>query len=243
MFLSAIIAVDRCVCVLFPLHVKSILKTKYMAFIIGVGVPVISFLRLVVMAKHSVVCYFDMRTERTFMDMRLTDFFSRNKNLLNFLDGIFYGFIIAVGCPTIILIATLITSIKLWQIVNWRIQASTATTRKEIRVTKMLMVLSLQFLLFNLPVVFMRIYPLINPEFVPQGKIRLYYTVWANLTETSVQMSLTFSFVVYYFASTKYRQTFYSLFRNGYCCSKIQTSKEATLASVKDIHERELTRI
>lgn len=105
----------------------------------------------------------------------------------------------------------------------------------------MLILLSLQFLLFNLPLVFERIYPLFNPEFIPQGKYRLFFGVWANFTESSSQMSLTFNFVVYYFSSTKYRQTVHNLFRSSCkCINGSQTSNE--VVSVKQTSNNKLTK-
>lgn len=214
MFLSAVISMERCVCVLFPLHTKTFLKTKYMAIIIGVGVPLITFLRLVVMAKYAVVCFFDQRTQQELLDLYITDFQLKNKEFLNFLDGIFYGFVIAVGCPFIVLAATVITSIKLWQTVSWRQEVFKANSRKEMAVTKMLIWLSLQFLVFCIPAVFTRIYPLHNPEFSSKGRNRLLFRILANVTEVSVHLSTTVSFIVYYFTSSRYRQIIHDLFTN-----------------------------
>lgn len=220
MFLSAIIALERCICVTFPLHAKTLLKTKNMAAIIIIGVPTVSFIRLVVMAKYEVVCFFDKRKDVKYMGLYVTEYQERNKELLDIVDVIVYGFVIAVGSPCIVLIATVVTSVVLWQTAAWRRQTSSASSRTESAVTKMLILLSAQFLMFTIPVVFLRIYPLFNTDFSPRGKHRLFFLAFSNISEVFGQMAMSFSFIVYYFASSRYRQTFHALFKRKCFCKK-----------------------
>ncbi|XP_025091544.1 uncharacterized protein LOC112562478 [Pomacea canaliculata] len=210
--LSVIIAIERCVCVLLPLRAKLLLKTRNMAIIILTGVPLVSFLRLCVLAKYVFVCYFDKRTKVASMGLFVTDYATRNKQLVDFVDGIFYGFIMAVACPVIVLIATVITSIRLWQTVAWRKQTSTSNAQKELTVTKMLIFLSFEFLSFIFPRVLLRVYPLFNGEFNAKGKYRYFYLACASIGEVFVCMGSSFSFVVYYFTSTKFRYICHGLF-------------------------------
>ncbi|XP_025091543.1 uncharacterized protein LOC112562477 [Pomacea canaliculata] len=172
MLLSVIIALERCICVLLPLRAKLLLKTKTMAAIIITTVPTVSFLRLAVLAKYVMLCIYDKRRQLALKGPYVTEYAVRNKEFLEGLDGIFYGFIMGLGCPIIVLIATIITIGKLWHTAAWRKQTSSANTRKEMAVTKMLVLLSFMFLVFDLPRIWVRTYPLFDPEFSTKGQHR-----------------------------------------------------------------------
>lgn len=214
--LSAIIAVERCCCVFFPFHAKLLFKTKNIAYVVLIGVPIVSFLRLVIMAKYEVVCFFDKRRQLAFMGIYATDFQERYKSFLDFIDGIFYGFIIGMGCPIVVLIATVLTSVKLWQTVAWRKEISSSQVGKEAAVTKMLILLSLQFLVCTMPLVFVRTYALFNTEFSARGRFRLFFLACTNISEVFTQISMSYTFLVYYFASSRYRDTLHSLIKTSW---------------------------
>lgn len=185
-----------------------------MAIIILTGVPIISFVRLFVMAKYEVACFFDQRRQITYRSIHSTSYQDKYKGALDIIDGIFYGLIIAVGCPVVVFVCTIITSVKLWQTVRWRKQMSSAQSGKEIAVTKMLIVLSVFFFILTLPVVFIRVGPLFNAEFSGKGRYKMFYTAWASMAEVVFQVSMSYPFLVYYFASSRFKETFHSLFKN-----------------------------
>lgn len=216
-FLSAIIACERCLCVLMPFHARLFLKTKNMAVIVLTTVPVVCFLRLVVTAKYGVRCVFDKRRQLTFMVFYVTDYAVRNKELLDFVDGIFYGFFIALGCPVIILIATIITTVKLWQTAAWRRQTTFVDSRKELAVTKMLLFLSAEFLIFSLPSVLLRVYPILNTEFSAKGQYRYFFFACVSIADVCVCIRSAYSFLVYYFSSSRYRDICHRFFRMTHC--------------------------
>ena len=62
MLLYAIISVERCVCILFPLRAKTCISTKAIAFITVVGVLVLGFGRFAITAMYQVTCFYEMRT-------------------------------------------------------------------------------------------------------------------------------------------------------------------------------------
>lgn len=219
MILSVIIALERCVCVLMPLRARTLLTTKHMAAIILTTVPVACLLRLVVTAKYAAVCFFDPRRQQVFMGLYVTDYASRNKELLDFIDGIVYGFIIALGCPLVVFIATVITVVKLWQSAAWRKLSSSTDTRKEMAVTKMLVMLSLVTVILRLPSIGLRIYPLFNVEFSANGIDRNLFLASVSFGEIFLCVESSFSFILYYSASSKYRKTCKGLFRKR-CLSK-----------------------
>ena len=54
MFLSAIISVERCICVLFPLKAKTCISSKAIAFVAVAGVSVVGFGRFAITAIYQV---------------------------------------------------------------------------------------------------------------------------------------------------------------------------------------------
>lgn len=213
-FLSTITACERCLFVLMPLRARLLLKTKYMSVIVLTTVPIVCFLRLVVTAKYDVRCVFDEKRQVTFADFYITDYAARNKELLDFVDGIFYGFFISLVCPVIILISTFITTVELWRIASWRRETASVNTKKELAVTKMLILLSTEFLIFTLPRVLLRAYPLFNADFSAKGKYGYFYFAFVSVADVCVCMGAAFSFIVYYFSSSRYRNILANLFRN-----------------------------
>lgn len=234
------VALDRCLCVFFPFRSKTLLKTRNVAIFIVIAVPLVCFLKLIVHAKYIVVCYFDTRRHVTYLGLYITAFEARNKVLLDIIDVVFYGIVIAMICPIIISIATFVTSIKLWNILAWRKETSSADIKKELAGTKMLILLSVEFLAFSAPVVFIKIFPSINPEFSVKGRYRLFFLAITNIAEMCFSVRLSFSSVVYYIASSRYRRTLFGLFQIPCSCHNISKERENTKSQQP---QRQKTRI
>lgn len=224
-FLTTVIAVERCLFVLFPLRASMFLSTKSMAAFLVIAVCIIGFLRLIVTAKYAVVCFLDIRTHVTFNDLYVTDYEVKNRLMLYIVDGIFYGFILSLGCPIVILIATAITSFKLWQSVVWKEQNSYNGPTKEKTVTKMLVMLSVKYMMITLPRILIRIVPLFYEDFSLRGRYRNFHLVSIRFSEALAYLGISLNFVVYYFVGTKFRATLCSLLPGK------QTLRRQTLSS------------
>ena len=213
MFLSAVISTERCVCVLFPLRAQRCIPTKAIAFIITVGVSVLLFLRFAVTAMYQVMCFYEMRTQRVSWQPYVNDYYFRNKAMISVLDGVFYGFCLTVGCPIIVLTTTTITSIRLAQIVRWRSQASSSLSNKEIGVTKMLIVLSIEFFVLSIPLIVLRVFPVFEPRLRAGGEFANSFNLLVGFCEFFGNTSSSVNFFVYFVTGTKYRQTLQGLMR------------------------------
>ncbi|PVD32655.1 hypothetical protein C0Q70_08100 [Pomacea canaliculata] len=64
-FLSALVACERCICVLFPFHSKTLISTQKMAVAVIAGTCFVSFPRFIVTARYRIICAFDVRMDRT----------------------------------------------------------------------------------------------------------------------------------------------------------------------------------
>ena len=207
MFLSVIIATERCICVLFPLRAQTCIPTKAIAFIIIFGVSVLLFARFAVTAMFQVTCFYEMRTQRVSWQPYVNDYYFRNKAMISALNSVFYGFLLTIGCPIIVLIMTIITSVRLTQIVRWRSQTSSSLSSKEVGVTKMLIALSIEFFVLSIPIIVLRVVPVFEPRLRAGGEFANSFNLLTGVSEVCGSMSSSVSIFVYYFTGTRYRET------------------------------------
>ena len=210
-FLSVIISAERCVCVLFPLRAQRCIPTKAIAFIIIVGVSVLVFARFAVTAMYQVTCFYEMRTQRRSWQLYVNSYYFRNEAILSALSGVFYGFGMTVGCPIIVLITTIITSVRLTHIVRWRNQTSSSLSSKEIGVTKMLIALSIEFFVLSIPMIVLRVFPMFEPRLRAGGEFTNSFSLLVGVSEICAYVSSSVNFFVYYFTGTKFKQTLQDL--------------------------------
>ena len=209
--MSGIIATERCICVMFPFRAQRCIPTKVLATIIVISVGALVSLRFVSNARYQVTCFYEMRTARQTWQLHVNDFYYRNKKALHVIE-LFYIFFISLGMPIVVLIATVITAIRLHQIVRWRSQtASTMSTAKEIAVTKMLIALSAEFFVLSIPAVICRMLQAYEQNVGPASLYANTYFVILAVAELCFYVSSTVNFFVYYFASAGYRKTLQEL--------------------------------
>ena len=217
LFLVALVATERCICILFPMRAQRCIPTKALAFFIFVSALVLVGLRVPVVSQFQITCFYEMRTQRTSWQLYVNDYYFRNKAMIGVLNGVFYGFCLTLGCPAVVLITTTITAVRLTHIVRWRNQTSSNLSSKEINLTKMLIALSAEFLVICIPVVIIRVSPLFEPRL---GAGRAYANAF-NLLISSMEicsyMNSTANFFMYVFAGTKYRETLRSLLWKKKC--------------------------
>ena len=232
MFLSAIVSAERCICVLFPLRAQRCIPTKAIAFIIVAGVSILVFARFAVTAMYQVTCFYEMRTQRLSWQLYVNDYYFRNEAMLSALNGVFFGFCLTVGCPVIVLIATIITAVRLTQTVRWRSQTSSSLSSKEIGVTKMLIALSIEFFVLSIPLIVLRVFPLSDPRLRAGGQFTNSFNVLVGIGELFSSISSSVNFFVYYFAGTKYRETLHGLINRNTLPKRKKNSKSGSIVIV-----------
>ena len=215
MFLTAVISVERCICVLFPLKAQTCMPTKHIAFLIAIVVLLLAFARFAVTAMYQITCFYEIRTQRISWHPNINDYYFRNRSMISALNGVFYGFFLTVGCPVVVLIATSITSLKLIHTVRWRSQTSSSLSSKEIGVTKMLIALSVEFFLLSIPIISLRVLPVFEPRLRAGGDLANSFNLLLGLSELFSFLSSSVNFFVYYFTGTRYRETLQSLIRRN----------------------------
>ena len=228
MFLSVIISTERCICILFPMRAQRCIPTKALAVIIVVGVSVLLFARFAVTAMYRVTCFYEMRTQRLSWQPYVNDYYFRNKAMISALNGVLYGFLVSVGCPFVVLVTTTISAVRLTQMVRWRSQTSSSLSSKEIGVTKMLIALSIEFFVLNIPVIILRVVPVFEPKLRPGGAFANSFNLLMGVGETFSNTSSTVNLFVYYSTGTKFRETLQSMIRRKTGTKRKQDSKSGS---------------
>ena len=231
MFLSVIVSIERCICILFPLRAQRCIPTKAIAFTIVIGVSGLVFARFAVTAMYEVRCFYEMRTQRVSWQNYVNDYYFRNKAMINALNSAFYGFFLTIGCPIIVLITTIITSIRLTQIVRWRSQTSSSLSNGEISVIKMHIALSIEFFVLSIPIMALRVVPLFEPRLRAGGVFANSFNFLMSAAEFFFNLSSTVNFFVYYLTGTKYKETLQGLLARR-SSPKSTTKSESDLTAI-----------
>nr|KAG5704437.1 hypothetical protein BaRGS_024292 [Batillaria attramentaria] len=177
MFLSAVIASERCLCVVSPFKAKQVLSTYTMAvFIVIVSAVLLGGMLAIAGPKHTSACVFDPVTNHTSTIVAVTKYYLDNQEILDIIDIFVYATAFPAFFIIVIIITTTITAAKLRNAATWRQTtasvyctsasnpATTAATkaagkrnssaglsRKEVAVTKMLIATSVLFVVCTLP--------------------------------------------------------------------------------------------
>ena len=169
----------------------------------------------------------------------VNDYYFRNKATISALDGLIYGGVLTFGCPVIVMIATTITAVRLTQVFRWRSQTSSSLSSKEIDVTKMFIVLSIEFFVLSIPFIVLRIASVFEPRLRPGGVFSNAGSLLLGLSELCSYTSATVNFFVYYLTGTKYRKTLRDL--SIFCQKRPPTirtnSNETTVVSIATVSE------
>ena len=157
--LSAIIASERCFCILQPLRSQTVLRTSTMtAIIVAVYVLVVG-LYFLVATRYYIVCAYDPLSGSTIRIGGAREFYVQHQTLIDFLDVFVYG----LGLPCLVMVVvtttTMVTAIKLRQAAAWRASTTSSSgnfSAREIALTKKLVWNSVFFIICVFPIALFR---------------------------------------------------------------------------------------
>ena len=232
--LSAIIASERCLCVLSPLRSQTLLQTKTMAVIItGVFLVVVGFY-FVMAQRYRVGCVFDPTSNTAMYTLIPAKFYLQHEQLINYLDGFVYGAAIPGFVVVVVTTTTIITAMKIRQAAAWRASTSSASgsssssssiSPQELALTKMLIGIAVLFIVCVSPVALFRLAWLFLPEMNLGRRNHNFYATGLWIMEALSCVNSSFNFFVYYTIGSRYRETFRSLLgRNKQEAAKKSTS-------------------
>ncbi|PVD19267.1 hypothetical protein C0Q70_19753 [Pomacea canaliculata] len=113
-FLSAVIASERCFCVVSPFHAKRLLKTSTMAAIIVVCCLIlVGGMCAIAGPKHTVIEVLNPATNTTIDKFYFTRYYLDNKDILDFFDIYLYATCLPAIFLLVITVTTVVTVISL----------------------------------------------------------------------------------------------------------------------------------
>ena len=215
-FMTAVIACERCFCIISPLRSQTVLKTKSMLILILVAFFFILCGFFVVGSRWSITCIFDPRTNSSFSELYPSKFSLLHKKLVNTLDGYVYGIMLPGTTMSIVSISTIITVVILNKLALWREQSSTAAmTVRDVALTRMLVGCSVLFVVTTVPGVAFRVSTLFVPDVSLHGRYYNTFNFMGSVTELLAYVNSSCNFFIYYTMGRKFRTTVHEL-----CCRK-----------------------
>ncbi|KAL8622929.1 hypothetical protein ACOMHN_027050 [Nucella lapillus] len=215
-FMSAIIATERCLCVLWPLKFQTILRTKTMAiFMLCSCVAIITLYSIFVATKYRIGCASDPTTNYTFKVWTGSEFYYENQEVWDFMDSVVFGVIIPGSVTIIVIVSTLLTAVKLRQMAHWRAESTSSSkslSAREIALTRMLVYTSVLFLVCISPISVFRTVLIFVPE-LSAGNI-YHNTHFAVLwcAEITSYVNSSCNIFIYLVMGSKYRETLKDMF-------------------------------
>ncbi|KAK7503221.1 hypothetical protein BaRGS_00005486 [Batillaria attramentaria] len=224
--ISAIVACERCYCVVRPLKSQTVLSTKTMAGIIfTVCTPAVAGY-FVVMTRWKLVCTFDSITGSITFVPTASKFYLQNRQLVDILNGTVYGFALPGFCMTVVTVMTIITVMKLKQMAKWRETTSSAgaLSAKEVGLTRMLVGTSALFISCATPAFTLFTAILFVPGLRLSGPYHYTFSVLIKVYEITSLINSSFNFFVYYKFGTKFRETVNKMCHCATTCKSKQTA-------------------
>ena len=223
--ISAIIASERCYCVLSPLRYQSVLKTRTMAAIIAAVYLVVVGFYFLAATRYRIGCVVDPTSNTMRYTVVPSVFYLNHEWFINYLDSFVYGTGIPVVMIIVVTTMTIITAMKIRQAAEWRGRTSSASgssssssssssiSPREIALTKMLIGSSVLFIVCVSPLALFRVAWLFLPEMnVGRRQQNLFLSgLW--FLEPLAYANWSCNIFVYYAMGSRFREVFWSLFR------------------------------
>ena len=117
--ISAIIASERCFCILKPLRSQHVLRTSTTIAVIVVVNVVIVGLYFLVVSRYRIACVYDPVRQVSFMSGVAGQFYLDHQKLIDYLDAFVYGAGLPGVMMMVVTVTMIITTIKLRQAAAW----------------------------------------------------------------------------------------------------------------------------
>lgn len=210
---SIIIAVERCLCVLFPLRALTLIKTRTVAIIIAVCFLLFHGLYVFHPFITSVK---EIKINGTIFRMiTTTKFFLDNKEVLNTLVKTLCGTILPLATFVVVSVTTLLTVVKLRVVIAWREDKSSISDdgqKKQMALTRMLVIVSTIYVITLIPFV---AYEIAVWFVVDCLTVNMFcydvFVVTSAIVYTCPEVSSCFNFVIYFYHSSRFISEFRKL--------------------------------
>ncbi|XP_076456700.1 uncharacterized protein LOC143290998 [Babylonia areolata] len=209
---TALIAVERCLCILSPLKAASFFKTRTMGVVIVVvAVYILTVLNTALGIKYQTVRVTNPLTNTSTFISRLSPTYLRYRTLID----IVYSHVLLVTLPFISLVVVIVSTtaiiVRLQVTSAWRRQSVSNVTsleKQELTVTRMLMTVCCVYVTCTTPtvtralVVFSRV-----PGFLITGHLCNIFKISIALSHLLEVINTSTNFLIYVKQSSRYRCT------------------------------------
>lgn len=210
---TMVIAVERCLCVMFPLHVATLLTTRTLGILLTsiAGIMQVGFITIPV--KYSVmsttvdgIVYWQLVPSKLYFNYKF------------FIDIILDN-ILSISMPLVtfilVSIATAITVVKLRAAMTWRLKvtsSSAVNSTQQSTLTVMLVIVSCAYIISVIPFVMVIVVSLVETEFSVGGVYGNLFVACQNTVNLFPLMNISVNFFVYYCRSSRFKHDVKCLF-------------------------------
>ncbi|XP_025099121.1 uncharacterized protein LOC112566909 [Pomacea canaliculata] len=230
-FYIMIIAIERCLCVTFPLRAVSLIKTQTMAVMLVVFAILPQLGYIVQPLRYHVVS--TMVAGKLTWRLVSTEIYLHNKDVIDALFNTIFSVSVPIATFLLVSIATFITVVQLNSAMAWREKTSSVNvdSRGQQRaLTMMLVVASCVYIGSMIPFVAITAARVFVTDFSPLGLYANMYMAGNIISNVFPRINSSVNFFVYFSRSSRYRCELRAL-----CISKkgslLDVEKSATLQS------------
>lgn len=231
-WITAFISFERCMCVIFPLKVKTLFtpkrhtSTMIAIYVVTLGCSTLAYVSL------GLEWRFYPQKNRTLIGLAYHMDAYRRK----ITDAVSYavnGVLMPMTCFLSVVVCTAVLVVKLNQQTSWRQTNASAASQgqvlktervvntKERRVATMVVFISAIFIASFVPAVCIFVAGYIEPQLSYDGRYKHLFLVTLSISFTAEAINSSINIFVYFSMSTKYRETFLQMF----CLQKVSKNE------------------
>ncbi|XP_076450092.1 uncharacterized protein LOC143286416 [Babylonia areolata] len=152
--LTALISAERCVCVVLPLKAASLVRTRTVAGVILLIVGLVHLASVLYPLHLQIGSRVDPRTGGSTLFLTSSEFYARHRLLYTVVEDTILMVVLPMATFVVVIISTVVTVLELKLRSRWRRMSSAgseAASLQQVRVVKMLVVVSCIYLLTSAP--------------------------------------------------------------------------------------------
>ena len=237
--ISVLIAVERCLCVVFPLKAPTLMSTTTMAIILFTTTALLQLGYVIFPLTLQALAVFDKGSGQTVWILIPNQ--GRDKEILEILFTVIFDvlllFVLPISSMSIVVICTVITVLRLKLALAWRLRTTSRSSNvsadqlQQAALTKMLVLISCIYIACSTPGCILALWRRIDPRFSTVGTYsNLFYALHPISYHVFSATNSSVNFFVYYWRSSRYRAVL-----QGLCCCRSKAKKkqpQLALASV-----------
>ncbi|XP_025097941.1 uncharacterized protein LOC112566163 [Pomacea canaliculata] len=207
--ISMILAVDRCLCVLLPLRVTHLIRTRTMAAMMAASFIFLQLSYVVLPLRFNVAKNYVNATGKIEWTLVQTNIGLKYGNIFDIIYGGFLSISLPIVNFTTVAAATALTVGKLRVATRWRAKTSSANSETQDRqagATKMLVLVSCLYIVTMTPFVATIFTRIIVRDFSPYGRYYMQYMAISAISDSFSLLNNAVNFFVYLAQSSRFRR-------------------------------------